>query len=181
LAARLFGRGVLYRQPRAMAEACAATIGGARRIVVRSGLAAERANFAVARVVGELAVENDGWFRDLDAAERVTFLRDLAAHLVAPPAAVRARVAQVGVVLSTLAAAFTLTETAVAMRIAEVGAVPGVAVVTPLTVYHRGSTLIARLDDANTRALAAKKAPNGVRKAVIRDEPGRIALLARSA
>jgi hypothetical protein len=180
LAVQLHGPRALYRQPRAMAEACDAVIGGKRRIVVREGLPAERANFAIARVLAKLAVETAAWFRGLGDVERDSFLRELAAYLVAPPAAVRAQLAEVGVQLRALAHAFTLTETAVAMRVAEVGAVTGVVVTTPATVYRRGPAL-AWVRDDDVRKLAAGRAPKSVRRVVLRDEPGRVALLARSA
>lgn len=178
LARHVFGADVLYRQPRALAEAHADTIDGKRRIVVRAGLPARRANFAIAQVIAELVTENEAWVAALSDGDRDFLLRRIGACIVAPRELVRAQIAQVGVHIRTLAEIFTVTETSMAMRVAEVEAVPGVAVATQDAVHRRGKAL-AWLCDEDVRRLA-KKTPRSVRKVAIRDEPGRVALLAKA-
>ncbi len=175
LAARMCGPDIIYAQPRAMAEGTLATIKGARRIVVRKGLPTERMNFVVAEQLAQLYLEGLAWFR---AAPCTQTRLDVAAWLVAPPSMVQRTMHQVGINIGAIADTFTITWTCATLRVAEVGG-PEAVVATPDKVHRKGGLLRWVADD-DIRAIASKPKPKGLRKIVLRDEPGRVALLAKA-
>ncbi|MEJ7728184.1 MAG: hypothetical protein WKG00_03130, partial [Polyangiaceae bacterium] len=100
----------------------------------------------------------------------------VAAWLVAPPEAFAERYRQVGLNLTALSDAFSVTETCAAIRIPEAGG-PGASIITPTRVYCRGS--MAWLGEEDARRIARHSHPRSVRKVAVRDEPGRVALVSR--
>jgi hypothetical protein len=177
IALRLYGDDCIVLQPRAKAEATTAVVAGSQRIVLRRGTLPARANWLVAKMLMRLELARFGVrSEELEA--------DGAAWLVAPTEAFRAHLESIGWAvgageLERLSAMFAVPCTCAALRIPEVGG-PAVAVVTPERVYKRGQQL-SWLEDGAVRSLAATAHPKSVRKVAIRDEPGRVALLARCA
>lgn len=172
------GCGKLMRQPRAVSEGALATVAGERRLVLRAGMGPARENFWTGVLVALAVLEAEGWFRALPHADRDELSRAAGAWLVAPPEAVRAEVAAVGIDLRAIARVFVVTETCAALRLTESDAGPPVAVVTPREVHRRGR--FPWLQDDDLRTIAEGPRPKTLRRAVIRDEPGRSALFARA-
>lgn len=176
---RLYGHDCIILQPRAVALATLARVNGRPRFVIRKGTAPARANWECARLLARLELAARGLASEEEE-------RAAAAWLVAPPETFRARVSRAGEHVETtmvedLSAAFAVTQTCTLLRIHEVceSIAPSLAVVTPERVYKKGQQL-SWLDDDATRSLARKSNPRSVRKVAIRDEPGRVALLARA-
>lgn len=170
IAALLYHGDVIRESAQAQVEATTAWVNGVTHIVVRKGLSATRANFAIGRMIARLELKQLGaWSEDSE--------RDLAAYIVAPREGFRARLYQVGIDLKRLAQPFAITETCAALRVVECTETEGL-VVTPDRVYHpRGSLQWVR--DPEARALA-KGSPMRLRKVPIVDEPGRVALYRRA-
>jgi hypothetical protein len=124
-------------------------------------------------------IEPEAWFQALSALEQDQIARRVGTWLVAPPEAVRREIAVVGLDLRALGRVFAITETCAAMRVPEVGAGPGVAVVTPHEIHRRGA-FPGWVADGDLRAIAEQPKPRSLRRAAIRDEPGRVALFARA-
>lgn len=173
IAVRLLGKGAIYVQPRAMTEATCATIGGALRVVLRGGFSPRKANFLVARMIARV------WLFEGSVGPDPTMRLEhgVAAWLVAPTPCFRVCLAQVGINVPRLADTFSITQTCATIRIPEVGG-PDAAVTTPDRVYRRGR-LFSWADDEDLRSLTRKET-RSVRKIILRDEPGRIALLGRA-
>jgi hypothetical protein len=175
---RVLGKGCFMRQPRAVSEGSLAIVRGERKIVLRAGMGPARENFWTGVLLARFILEDEAWFRALSHAERDTFARAVGVWLVAPPDAVRAEVAAVGIDLRAIARVFMVTETCAAMRLPEADAGPPVAVVTPHEVHRRGR--FPWLQDDDLRTIAESHRPKALRRAAIHDESGRCALFARA-
>ncbi len=174
LAERIYGNGVVRLQPRAVAEATLATIGGRRRIVLRAEASTRRLNFRLGEMLARLYLEEDQ--HGLDAHELDETCREIGAWLAAPRPAFERRVHDVGENVGALADTFALTWTATTLHISEMGGSDSV-VTTPDRVYRKGRLLRGFTDDS-VRELAARRSPRSVRRVVMNDERGRVALLA---
>lgn len=175
VALKAFGPTVLRLQPRALAEADVVTIDGERRIVVRTELSPARKNFAIGVAVVQLYIERSP-IAELSRPAVDALCNSAGAWVAAPTPAVACFLLRYGVDIAALAEAFTLTETAAAMRVTEAGG-PDSLVTTPTRVHRRGPGL-SWIQDADARRLAASRAPRSVRRVVVQDEPGRVALFA---
>lgn len=168
LAVEIYGGDCIIESPRAQTEGEIARYKDREWIVLAPRLPTKRAHFAVARMLARLAIR---------AAGVVADERAVAAFLVAPPPAFRAKLFAIGLDLPRLADSFAVTETCAAIRVAEVGGDDGL-VITPERVY-RPSAGLAWVDDGAARGLASR-ASRSLRKVAIRDEPGRVALYRRA-
>jgi len=171
---------LVYEQDRSIAEWKVCTIASRRRVVLRSGLSTARANWCIAAGLVHLVNEDEFWFRAMDTERYHAFVRDAASWVVAPPEPFRAALAASGTNLRALGSRFTITQTCAAMRIPECGG-PSSAVVKDDGGVHRRGVQLSWLDDECLRTLARKPGIKSARRRVITDEPGRVALFARSA
>ncbi len=179
LACGVFGSGVLRFQPHAFAESTTATVHGKREIVIRSELPIERANFAIGQQLAHLWLEGESWYEGMGAASQRTLDQRIGAWLVAPLSAVQAFVDESGPNISALAKWCTITETCATRVLFEAGCQESV-ITTPNTIYRCGE-LLRGFSDVDVRHLAtATRTPRSLRKVVLADEPGRVALFARA-
>lgn len=147
--------------------ACLAQVNGQVRIYYRERLPPERRSFAVAHELAHWCLgERAG-------AETESACDFLAAALIAPRRAFLKVVAKHGPRFTRLAKAFATTESLVALRYGETTLEP-LVLVAPLTVRVRGAAYSWPSEPA-LREMAAVPKP-GLRKAVLRDEPRRVAL-----
>jgi hypothetical protein len=177
LAVRLHGGDCIRIQPHAFQEATHALVDGRTVIVLRDGLSAQRTNFALARITVRLAVREAAWWLAMSGAERLRMENYVAAWLLAPSPVFRLMVAKVGTDVQELANIFVITETATSLRIAETGG-PDTAVTTPITIHRRGPAF-RNFAAEDLRTLATARSLRHVRRVVLLDEPGRVALFSR--
>lgn len=170
LAIALHGADVIVRPRHAVVEAALGRLNGRRQIMIPRFVSPARAHFLVAQMLVRAYLADE--LATADAAlERAT-----AAWIVAPTGPFRARLHAVGVDLRDLAETFAITQTCAGIRVAEVGG-PDAVVVTPAKVYRPGR-LLSWVGDEEVRAIASRPKPRSVRKVPVRDEPGRVALVA---
>jgi hypothetical protein len=174
VAVHLYGAGAIRLLPRALVEATLATVGGRRCIILRAEAPTRRLNFRLGEMLARLYLEQDGGWSTLP--NRDERCRELGAWLAAPRPAFERCLRHVGHDIGALADAFALTWTATSLHLSELGG-PGSVVTTPDRVYRKGR-LLHGFPDAHVRELAACRSPRSVRRVVIRDEPGRVALFA---
>ena len=180
LALAIRGEDAIYLQPWAVSEASLSTMLGVRRIVLRRGLPRARVNFLVGQMLARLTIEDECWFVGSSPDVQARITQRIGAWLAVPTPALARLPRNSTEDVGALADSFRVSWSCAAMRVAEAGG-GDVAVVTPRTVYQRGSGILARLPGAEVRSLAAKRSAKGLRRVVLHDEPGRVALLARSA
>jgi hypothetical protein len=178
LAVRLHGGDCIRLQPHAFQEATHAVVDGCAQIVLRDGLTAQRTNFALARITARLAVRESTWWLAMSGVERLNIENSVAAWLLAPSPVFRSEVARVGADIQELANIFVITETATSLRLAETGG-PDTAVTTPITIHMRGPSF-RNFAAEHIRALATARSLRHVRRVVLIDEPGRVALFSRT-
>jgi hypothetical protein len=168
LARRLLGpRALLVARGEVLADGSIRRAPSGTYITIAPGLAVGRANFVIAHELAHMLIDDAPSTRGLSLEIKERWCDAVAAWLVAPPEVFAARALALRSRVPRLAREFVVTETCAALRIAEVGG-PGVAVATPRKVYRRG--LVGLTDDD----LRAGRAGPGIRKAPIRDEPGRV-------
>ncbi len=171
IAIELYGDSVIYpAPPRSLFEATGVSIGGRTRIALRQGTPVRRANYAIAHAIAVMLLQQLG--------ESAMHAPELAAFLVAPTDAYQTSIDAVGLDLVALGNAYTITGTSAALRFAEVANVDA-AVTTPDRVHVHGPGLKWMSHD-DVRAIARRKNPKSVRRRVIHDEVGRVALIARA-
>lgn len=176
LARKLLGPGrVLTARASALpGDAVLARVYGEPRIYVRSKLTAERSRFAVAHELAHWAL---GDAADGDELERLCDA--LAAALIAPRRAFQSALRESGHRFAPIARWFVTTESCAALRLGEVTGRP-LALVTPRLVRVRGDEW-GWPPEPEIRQLARAKRLPGVRRAKLRDDPRRVALVAKGA
>ncbi len=174
VAESVLGPGCVYRMPTSVARAPAwlAIVHGQARIYVRTGLAPEHRNFLIGHELAEWALARDGYRGD-DIEEAADAI---AACLVAPRAAFRAALREIGERYDELADAFVCTESLAALRVGETTGEP-MALVTPRSVRVRGDGEWVWPAEDEMRRVARRGHP-GLRRARLRDDPRRVVLRA---
>src|SRR5688572_15014977 len=168
LARRVLGdrSGVVTVHARALpGDAAVAVVNGQQRIFVRRGLEPSRQRWAVAHELGHIALRLDS-----SSLANEDACNAFAAALLAPRRAFQAALRETGMSYTQLARWFVTTESCAALRLGEVTDVP-LALVAPARVRVRGADFSWPTD------LRAARVP-GVRRATLKDDRRRVALLA---
>ena len=156
-------------------NACTITLHGVRTICLRRRLTREAARFAICHELAELRLA-ELRYEEPDVEERAD---ELGAALACPRDAFRQAVREHGrLAFEQLALDFTIDETCAALRVGEAVGVP-LAVVAPRRVRVRGDA--CAWPDEHTLRRVAKTGGPGVARAVLRDDPRRVVLVAEDA
>ncbi len=156
-------------------NACTITLHGVRTICLRRRLTRVAARFAICHELAEIRLIELG-YQELDVEDRAD---ELGAALACPRDAFRSAVRAHGRLdFEQLALDFTTDETCAALRVGEVVGVP-LAVVAPRRVRVRGGP--CEWPDERTLRRVARTGGPGVARAVLRDDPRRIVLVAEDA
>jgi Zn-dependent peptidase ImmA (M78 family) len=141
------------------------------RIYVRRGLSIERRSFAIAHELAEWWLRVREKYQGEDVEHAANYI---AAAILSPRRAFRLALEQFGHDFSELAGAFRVTETHVALREAELARLPR-AVVSPALVRVRGPEEWVWPEEEVVRRWA-RRAPHGLRKVRLSDDPRRVVL-----
>lgn len=172
LAQKLTGAPVVTIPHRGLpGDAMLATVHGHRRIYMRSGLPGQRLRWAVAHELGHLVLGLDSSTQENEEA-----CDAFAAALLVPRRAYRIALVETGDDYTNLARWFGTSESCVALRYGEVTDEP-LALIVPSRVYVRGFDF-AWPEESDLRSVALLP---GVRKARLRDDRRRVAMLASQA